>query len=165
MWCLYKQSKNKILQELGVGFFWPWVLKCPTSQSRVVSNLNVKQFPDVFNKLVHQFRKQHGVLRLPDIFTPYPGQKGSNLNPAVILSLFFSIIFQSTILDQIYCQIILINLHVLTTQLFNILLTQKPIIKWMNRSSRFERRKPKVRWLEVYQRRHHLKKCKLMKLY
>jgi len=105
---------------------------------------------------VHRFRRQHGVLRLPDIFTPYPGQKGSNLNPAVILSLFFSIIFQSTILDQIYCQIILRCLHVLTTQLFNIILRGKPIRKWMNRSSLFERRKPKVRWLEVCQRRHHL---------
>ena len=53
------------------------------------------------------------------IFTSfYPGQKVSNLNPAVILSLFFSIISQSTnIGERIYCQITLKCLHVFTAQL------------------------------------------------
>ena len=106
---------------------------------------------------------------LPNIFTFYPGQKGSNLNPPLILSLFFSIILPNPNIGPD----LLSNRSQLPSFMFlqhNFSLSDGLLIRktitttiesslcegWM-KCSLYERGKAKVRWLKVRKRRDHLK--------
>ena len=140
----------------------------------------------MLSTLVHQFKRhnegQQWVLLLPNIylrpniFTSYPGQKGSNLNPPLILSLFFSIILPNPNIGPD----LLSNRSQLPSFMFlqhNFSLSDGLLIRktitttiesslcegWM-KCSLYERGKAKVRWLKVRKRRDHLKSWVLCNL-